>query len=258
MTLPDFRQVRHRLVLRRFVGSIALTEPDLATREGAVLSHLAGRGLRAPELVGLDADGSEAGDPAVLATRVPGRIDLQPADRSRWVRELAAALGPIHALDGGALPHYARYDSGVRSGPPPWTDDPATWERAAEIVVRGPQPGPVTLIHRDFHPLNTLWSRGRLTGIVDWASGCLGDPGVDVGHCRLNLAMLFGDDTPDAFAPDADPYWDLACATDGIAWSLPTASFRDAGRTDLDDRLVATRLDAFVTAAISRVDRAAP
>ena len=248
----------HRLVLRRFVGPIALTEPDLAAREAGVLTHLRGRGTGAPELLGVDADGSVAGDPAVLASRVPGRIDLEPGDLRRWLRELSSALEPIHALDGHGLPRYGRYDGGHWSGPPPWSQQPAAWERAAEIVDRGPVTRPHVLIHRDYHPLNTLWSRGRLTGVVDWASACIGDPGVDIGHCRVNLAMLFGRNVADAFAPDADPYWDLSSATDGVAWSLPTSSFRDAGRTDLDDRVVAERLDDFVADAVSRVARAAP
>ncbi|MGZ8765546.1 MAG: phosphotransferase family protein [Acidimicrobiia bacterium] len=258
LDIEDRTGHRHRLVLRRFVGPIAAAEPDLAAREATVLTLLHGHGTGAPGLVGVDPDGSAAGDRAVLTTRVPGRIELRPADPRRWVRELAAALGPIHAIDGGGLPPYARYDDGRWSGPPPWSRHPAAWERAAEIVDRGPTPAPHTMIHRDYHPLNTLWSRGRVTGVVDWASGCVGDPGVDVGHCRVNLAMLAGGDVADAFAPHADPYWDLASATDGLAWSLPTPSFRDAGRTDLDDRTVAERLDTFVATAVSRVARAAP
>ncbi len=250
--------IRHRLVLRQFVGPIAVAEPDLAAREAASLGYLYGCGTGAPELVGVDVDGSAAGAPSVLASRVRGRIDLQPTDPEPWLRHLAAALEPIHALDGRGLPRYARYDGGHWSGPPPWSRRPTAWARAAEIVDRSPPPGTRGLIHRDYHPLNTLWSRGRLTGVVDWASACVGDPGVDVGHCRVNLAMLFGRDVADAFAPDADPYWDLASATDGLAWSLPTPSFRDAGRTDLNDRVVAERLDDFVAAAVSRVARAAP
>ena len=35
-----------------------------------------------------------------------------------------------------------------------------------------------------------LWRHGRLTGVVDWPNAPTGDRGSDVGHCRLNLAVL--------------------------------------------------------------------
>ena len=255
--VDDRRDRRHQLVLRRFVDRAWLErEPDLARREASVLERLAGGGVAAPELIAVDGDGTAFGTPAVLTTRLPGRIDLDPVDRPRWLHALRSAMQPIHALDGTGLRAYARYRTSTT--PPPWSRHPHLWEQAGELVGREPPAGPVTMIHRDYHPLNTLWSRGRLTGVVDWVEACAGDPGVDVGHCRLNLAMLFGVATADEFAPGADPYWDLASATGGIGWSLPTAAFRDAGRTDLDDRIVAARLDDFVAAAVSRVARSAP
>jgi hypothetical protein len=36
-----------------------------------------------------------------------------------------------------------------------------------------------------------LWCDGRLTGVVDWPNAATGNRGGDVGHCRLNLAVLF-------------------------------------------------------------------
>ena len=40
-----------------------------------------------------------------------------------------------------------------------------------------------------------LWSDGRLTGVVDWPNAATGNRGSDVGHCRLNLAVLFDAET---------------------------------------------------------------
>ncbi|MCW2936210.1 MAG: hypothetical protein JWM19_7172 [Actinomycetia bacterium] len=62
-----------------------------------------------------------------------------------------------------------------------------------------------------------LWRRGRLTGVVDWATSCTGPADFDVGHCRLNLAVLFGADWAErlrlAYEAEAgravDPWWDL-------------------------------------------------
>jgi aminoglycoside phosphotransferase (APT) family kinase protein len=48
------------------------------------------------------------------------------------------------------------------------------------------------LVHGDYQHFNVLWSQGRLTGVVDWPNAGTGNRGSDVGHCRLNLAVLFG------------------------------------------------------------------
>ena len=45
-------------------------------------------------------------------------------------------------------------------------------------------------IHRDYHPGNTLWTGGRLTGVVDWIGGSWGPPSVDLGHMRVNLTAV--------------------------------------------------------------------
>ncbi len=75
----------------------------------------------------------------------------------------------------------------------------------------------------DYHPGNTLWSRGRLTGVVDWTQASRGPPAVDVGHMRWNLAADFGEEAADGFlrwhrATDPrsphDPYWDLVTLMD--------------------------------------------
>jgi aminoglycoside phosphotransferase (APT) family kinase protein len=62
-----------------------------------------------------------------------------------------------------------------------------------------------------------LWSRERLTGVVDWSEACLGPPEVDVGHCRLNLTVLFSADLADRFRAmyeaesghKVDAWWDV-------------------------------------------------
>ena len=62
-----------------------------------------------------------------------------------------------------------------------------------------------------------LWSRGRLTGLVDWGFAGPGHPDADVAHCRLNLAVHFSTDVAERFrAPyeaeggrRVEPWWDL-------------------------------------------------
>lgn len=255
----------HRLVLRRFVDAEWLArEADLATREAHVLRAIAGCGLPAPELVAVDPDGSESGGvPSVLTTRLRGRIDLAPRDPDRWLRELARVLRSVHAapVDLAALRPYRRYHESDALAPPAWSRRPDAWARAIEIVEAGaPSDGPTVLVHRDYHPLNALWARGRLTGLVDWVEASRGAPGADVGHCRTNLGILGGLGAADAFAREyggePDPYWDLASATDFVDTDgLYTEQWAAAGRPDLTFDRVAARLDELVVHAVARAAR---
>ena len=72
-----------------------------------------------------------------------------------------------------------------------------------------------------------LWQDGAVTGIVDWASARIGAPGVDVGHCRWNLARALGQDAADRFpalagADGHHPYWDVVAALGGYDAAVKT------------------------------------
>jgi Ser/Thr protein kinase RdoA (MazF antagonist) len=206
-----------RLVLRRYVWpGFLLNEPDAPRRECEVLRFAATRGLRVPSVVAADPDGSEVGDgiPALLMTFLPGRAVAQPD-----LHALAQVAAGIHAIDPADLGHaYFPWYADTTAGPPPASTRPDLWEQAI-AVWHGAMPAyRPTLIHRDFHPGNVLWSRGRATGVVDWANGCAGPVGCDLAHCRANLRRLAGPDAAVAFlsAYEAvtgerfDPFWDLA------------------------------------------------
>ena len=96
-------------------------------------------------------------------------------------------------------------------------------------------------IHRDFHPGNVLWSRGRATGVVDWANACRGPWGCDLGICRRNLVDLGGPDAADRFVAayesltgrEYHPYWEIASILEGrgpSSWDPPAVA-------DAEDRL---------------------
>jgi aminoglycoside phosphotransferase (APT) family kinase protein len=107
---------------------------------------------------------------------------------------------------------------------------PATpvWAQALTVVREPPPSAPygpsMTLIHRDYHPQNTLWSRGRLIAVVDWTQASSGPPGMDLGHMRWNLLVDHGHPVADRFldcyraitghACDDQPYWDLVSLLD--------------------------------------------
>jgi aminoglycoside phosphotransferase (APT) family kinase protein len=218
----------HRLVLRRFVRANWLAEePDLAEREAAALDLLRAGPLAAPRLVTVDARGEHADVPAVLMTRLPGRVEWNPPDRNAFLRRLAEPLPHIHALPVPAatpLPHYQPYALEMRR-PPRWATQPEVWRRAIAILD-GPAPAVAgCFIHRDYHPGNVLWTRGRVCGVIDWVNASIGVPEADVGHCRVNLADRFGQPAADRFLEiyqtisgraDYHPYWDIVAAIGGL------------------------------------------
>jgi aminoglycoside phosphotransferase (APT) family kinase protein len=181
---------RDQAVLRRYVRPDP-DELDPAAREARALRLAGAADVPTPALLAVDPDGSQAGVPALLMTRLPGRVDWWPSDLDRWLERLAGLLPRIHgtALPHGALPRFAPYrQEGYR--PPGWARYPRIWERAVEIS-HGPAPDlPAVLLHRDFHPGNVLWRYGRVSGVVDWLGACSGPAAADVAHCRLNLLTM--------------------------------------------------------------------
>src|SRR5438445_4158242 len=189
VTTETARGARRRLVLRRYVNRAWLArEPDLAEHEARVLSLLASTDVRAPQLVAVDATGASCDVPAVLMTRLAGRLRRRPD-----LRQLAEVLPVVHAVrvpPGVRVRPYSPYYLDRDLRPPAWARRPAVWERANE-VPRGPPPDdPAVFVHRDYHPGNVPWSGGQVIGLVDWVNASIGGAGGDVGHCRSNLCDL--------------------------------------------------------------------
>ena len=219
----------HELVLRRFVRCDWLAEePDVARHEGTALEAVAGCPVPTPRLVAVDGDGEDAGEPAVLMTRLPGAVVWDPIDVESFLRTLAEILPEVHATPvaaGGLLPEFRSYRVELRRAPR-WVTRPQVWETAIELLD-GPAPGSEqVLIHRDYHPGNVLWKRGAVGGVVDWVNASIGSPWADVGHCRVNLASELGQDAADRFLAlyrvaagrddEYHPYWDVSAAIGGL------------------------------------------
>jgi aminoglycoside phosphotransferase (APT) family kinase protein len=226
-------QVTRRFVLRVLDNSAWLAEePDLAAHEAAALEEAQRAGLAAPELVAY-ADGEAGfGAPVVLMSWLQGRIDLRPARRPPWLKELAGQLAAIHRHPAAEFPW--RYRSWVDAAAllaPPWTDQPQLWEEAFALWREPAPDSPTVFIHRDYHPANVLWRQSAISGVVDWINACRGPAGVDVGHCRINLALMYGPDVADQFLASYQaaapafpyhPYWDIDTILD---MALPEPDF---------------------------------
>jgi aminoglycoside phosphotransferase (APT) family kinase protein len=224
----DRRGGTHQLVLRRWARpGWEVGDPEMtAAHEAGVLELLADSPVPAPELVAVDPDAHTCDVPALLITRLGGKPPpSRPPDLSSFLAQLAAALPFIHAVDPGDRIHaYSPYYEPKRVAVPPWSQHPELWEQAIAVFA-GPVPdATTTLIHRDYHPGNTLWSDGRLTGIVDWTAASVGSPAVDLAHMRWNLAVDHGIEAADQFLAhhhdltgarvEHQAYWDVVTAVD--------------------------------------------
>jgi aminoglycoside phosphotransferase (APT) family kinase protein len=218
----------HRLMLRRWARpDWAVQDADYTVeREVRVLGLLAGTPVPVPSVLAADPDGTACDVPAILQTRLrghaPGPADFGAGD---FYAQLAQVLAAIHQAGPAAvrLEPYRLYYDRAAAVPARWMTG-ETWRRAVGIVAAQPPPAAMTLIHRDYHPENTLWSRGRLTGVVDWTQASSGPPQLDLAHMRWNLAADHGQQAADLFAAcyrsaagaelPAQPYWDLVSLMD--------------------------------------------
>jgi len=247
---------RRQAVLRRYVRpELNAEEPDIAEREARALRVAGSAGVPTPLLLAVDPAGAEAGAPAVLMSRLPGRVDWWPSDTGRWLRRLAELLPRIHASPRpapGALRRFAP-DPQASYQPPGWARHPRVWERAAEIC-HGPAPLlPEVLVHGDFHPGNVLWRWGKVSGVVDWQAACAGPAIIDVAHCRVSL-LTFGTEEAERFTA----LWQQAASVTYHPWAdvITIIGFLDDLRDDWgSERLLVEDMLACAVAELGGTSR---
>src|SRR5215831_21144370 len=95
--------MRTFVVLRQYPGGLGL-QPSLA-KEIANLGVVAGSGLPVPGILATDVAGaSTGGAPSLLMTRLPGHVDLNPAEPRSWLTRIAELAALVHSLDLPAEP----------------------------------------------------------------------------------------------------------------------------------------------------------
>jgi len=214
-------------------------------------------GLTAPRLIAKDVEGRAAGAPATLETFVAGSTVWPSAVSIGRLRAAGAALAQIHAISLEPQPHLP-----LRTRPIA-VDDFAGERRqgrmatssllrtADERIQSMTQPwGATVFVHGDVWPGNMAWTDDTCCTLIDWKTAGVGDPGVDIGELRKQIAITYG---PEATARIVDgweqasgmsatnvAYWDAVAAL-----NTPTALF---------STVATARRDAFLRAALDRLD----
>lgn len=239
-------------------------EPDLIVHEAAALQYAQKAGLRAPRLIAHSAGeefGSEA--PVILTTKLAGRVELRPSDFSGWLRALAAELADIHRNTArGFAWEYSSWVEPKNLFVPEWATASDCWVRAFKFWHQGPPEYFSVFLHRDYHPVNVLWRGEEISGVVDWPGACRGPAGVDVGHCRINLAQMYGLEAADRFLDyycEAaagfvyHPYWDLDTVFD---WCIPEPEYyppwKYFGLGELPPQVLRQRVEEYLLSVCKR------
>jgi aminoglycoside phosphotransferase (APT) family kinase protein len=189
-------------------------------------------------------------------TRLPGRVWLSPTDPGDWISQMARALATIHNLEVEVeLPVTRHPDRDLVV--PDGARRPEVW-LAAKHRLSAPAPAGRAFIHGDYQHFNLLWRRGRLSGVIDWTWAGLGHPDRDVGHCRLNLAVLFSAGWAQEFTAayqaesgrSIDPWWDvfeICLYSDAWPRFIP---IQVGGRVPVDTTGMTDRVEELLAAAL--------
>lgn len=184
--ISDGRGRTLHVVLRRWTDSGPRTNGRVE-REVAALQVLSNQKLRVPRLLAFDSSGDDAGVRCVVMSRVPGAVILRPANPLQWISGLAVAQAEIHrvpAYPAAITPGWFDFEGDFS-----WIADTGLRRDALATALEVEQQS--VFVHGDYQQFNVFWLQGKVSGILDWTMTGTGLRGVDVGHCRLNLAVLY-------------------------------------------------------------------
>ncbi len=257
---------RRRLILRCFPVEWQGSPREKVERERIALAALSGSRLPVPEVLWTDPSGERLGYPALLQTRLPGRVSWRRAAGPRAAHAMGRVLAGIHAVGWPiGLPHARAWVRRTMQSEPArreWLRAHRRAEAIATVITRAQNrvmQRPSVLSHGDFNAGNVLWSGNELSGVVDWETAELAPAASDVGACRFDSAVTGGPDMAEGFlagyGSEVDDlwFWELITALKFVTlyreW-LPI--WRRFGLLELDEETVGKRIDAAIEDALDR------
>ncbi len=256
--------MRTFVVLRQYPGGVGV-EADLE-REIANLDVVAGSGLPVPSVLATDVAGSSTGGaPSLLMTRLPGHVDLNPAEPRTWMARIAEIAVLMHSLDLPARTFRPWTDSWIAPldgfQVPVDAQSPAVWKAAFGVMAESPPKDTAVFLHCDYLPVNMLWSRGRITGLTDWNGIHRGARTIDVGHCRRYLAALYSPEWSEQLwslyesiaGVGLDPWWDLYALLHYDDSAPKWIRRQVAGRRRVDVSGMTARVEVAIETALRRL-----
>jgi aminoglycoside phosphotransferase (APT) family kinase protein len=228
-------------------------------------------GLAGPRLIAADLDGRASGTVATLETFLSGSSGSPPMVSAARLREAGAAIARVSAVvlaPQADLPHRPRpcaaddRAADRRRGGTPTT--PLLQQADERVRSHGVPAAASVFLHGDVWGGNMLWEGDRCVALIDWKGAGVGDPGVDLGSLRMQMALQYGQDAPAQVlegwqrqagrAPIAVPYWDAVAAlnTPTVIHGEWLPGFAGDG-SPLDTAAVTERRDAFLRTALDQL-----
>lgn len=223
------------------------------------------QGVPVPNVLGSRVDDESA---LLLVEWMVG-ASAQPTEPDPARLEAMGALAAtIFRSDLGAiqLPHVTRPIDAVDFAALRAAEPHPLLERAARRLEGATPQSATGLVHGDLWSGNTLWHDGVIVAVVGWECAGVGPAGVDLGSARLDAAMSYGLEASDhvlagwegeAGSPaESLAYWDAVAALStppDLGWFVESTTTTIA-RPDLSRELMVERRDAFLTAALERLD----
>lgn len=112
-------------------------------------------------------------------------------------------------------------------------------------------------VHGDVHHGNMLWDGDTCLALIDWKDAGAGDPGVDLGELRKQVAIQYGLGAPEHVLEGWQAetgreatnvaYWDAVAA-------LNTSAVVEGPRTPAERAAATHRRDEFLRAALDRLE----
>ncbi|SEE74575.1 phosphotransferase family protein [Jiangella alba] len=252
------------VVLRQYPGGLGLQEA--LEQEIANLRLVAGSGLPVPNVLDADVAGtSTGGEPSLLMTRLPGQVDLNPAEPRSWMTTIAELAVLLHSLDLPAKAFRPWTDSWIAPldgfQVPVGAQQPAVWKAAFDVMAAPPPADTAVFLHGDLLPVNLLWSRGKITGLTDWNGVHRGSRAIDVGHCRRYLAALYSPEWSEQLRSlyesiagvTLDPWWDLYALLHHDDSQPKWIRRQVAGRRPVDVPGMTSRVEVALETALRRL-----
>lgn len=273
----DTGTATHEVILR-----VAGRGPHQIVTGAVALRVAQDHGLPAPRLIAADLDGRATGRLAAVETAVPGgglprtvsthllqsagaMIAKAHAVRRAPTAELPLRVRPVDADDYAMERRWANLyracEPGEKSAVVRALSQLTGWptehaERTIQRTISSPlmqlaedrilamdrPPGPTVLVHGDLHGGNMLWDQDSCVALTDWKSAGVGDPGLDLGRLRMNMAIRHGYDAAqqvlygweaEAGHPAANlAYWDAVSALNTPTGLWPgVPAFDDDGKS---------------------------
>ena len=212
-----------RLVLRRPPRPPLPPSAHDMVREARLQLALAPHGIRLPAIRAVCEDESMIGVPFYVMDFLEGHVvtsELPPgleteAARLRLGLDLVDALVEIHAVDVNApgVADFIRQGSylerQVRRFTELWEINqtrelPAVVEVGSWLARHLPEHQPLAVVHGDYRLGNMMVAAedpSRITAILDWEMGAIGDPRADVGYLLATYSEPGGESSPLGTSP---------------------------------------------------------